>query len=65
VGIKGTGMCALAELFFHWGVRITGSDTADHFYTDEILREFKNPLQGKDSRLSNLPQDVDFGNLFG
>jgi UDP-N-acetylmuramate--alanine ligase len=39
VGIKGTGMCALAELLHGQGVRISGSDCADVFYTDAILRE--------------------------
>jgi UDP-N-acetylmuramate--alanine ligase len=37
IGIKGTGMCALSELLFHSGVKVTGADTADTFYTDEIL----------------------------
>ncbi len=37
VGIKGTGMAALVEIFFHKGAVITGSDVAEHFYTDEIL----------------------------
>ncbi|WP_223292754.1 UDP-N-acetylmuramate--L-alanine ligase [Breznakiella homolactica] len=37
VGIKGTGMCALAELLTSSGVKVTGSDRAEKFYTDEIL----------------------------
>jgi UDP-N-acetylmuramate--alanine ligase len=37
VGIKGTGMAALAELLFRQGARITGSDVADKFYTDGVL----------------------------
>jgi UDP-N-acetylmuramate--alanine ligase len=37
VGIKGTGMAALAELLFRRGGRITGSDVGDKFYTDEVL----------------------------
>ena len=39
VGIKGTGMAALVEIFFHNGAIITGSDVADRFYTDEILEK--------------------------
>lgn len=58
VGIKGTGMCALAELFNRWGARITGSDTTEHFYTDEILRELGIPYKEGFSA-SNLPPDVD------
>ncbi len=58
VGIKGTGMCALAELFFRGGARITGSDTEEHFYTDEILRELGIPYREGFSA-SNLPTEVD------
>ena len=39
VGIKGTGMAALVEIFFHNGAVITGSDVADRFYTDDILEK--------------------------
>ncbi len=37
IGIKGTGMCALSELLFHSGIAVSGSDTTETFYTDEIL----------------------------
>ncbi|MDR1626121.1 MAG: UDP-N-acetylmuramate--L-alanine ligase [Spirochaetia bacterium] len=37
VGIKGTGMAALAELLLRRGARVSGSDVADKFYTDEVL----------------------------
>jgi UDP-N-acetylmuramate--alanine ligase len=37
VGIKGTGMSALAELLHRDGVEVSGSDCADKFYTDAIL----------------------------
>jgi UDP-N-acetylmuramate--alanine ligase len=43
VGIKGTGMCALAELMFNSGVRVSGSDISEVFYTDAILRELGIP----------------------
>lgn len=38
VGIKGTGMAALAELLSSRGAVLTGSDVSEEFYTDEILR---------------------------
>lgn len=38
VGIKGTGMAALAEILSARGARITGSDTAEKFYTDALLQ---------------------------
>jgi UDP-N-acetylmuramate--alanine ligase len=43
IGIKGTGMSALAELFHKSGHDISGSDTGDVFYTDAILRELGIP----------------------
>jgi len=39
IGIKGTGMAALAELLVSQGAILTGSDVADIFYTDAILRD--------------------------
>ncbi|MBQ6029359.1 MAG: UDP-N-acetylmuramate--L-alanine ligase, partial [Treponema sp.] len=41
VGIKGTGMAALVEIFFAAGAAITGSDVSERFYTDEILESLK------------------------
>ncbi len=38
VGIKGTGMSALAEILLRLGASISGSDTEEKFYTDEILQ---------------------------
>ena len=43
VGIKGTGMCALAELMYSQGISVSGSDTREVFYTDTILKELKIP----------------------
>jgi len=43
VGIKGTGVCALAELMYKSGVKVSGSDTPEVFYTDAILKELKIP----------------------
>ena len=38
VGIKGTGMAALAEICTFRGANVTGSDVEDKFYTDEVLK---------------------------
>jgi UDP-N-acetylmuramate--alanine ligase len=43
VGIKGTGVSALAELLTAAGVSVSGSDTADVFYTDAILKSLGIP----------------------
>lgn len=39
VGVKGSGVCALAELLVASGAGVTGSDVAEPFYTDRILSE--------------------------
>jgi len=43
IGIKGTGVCALAELIHKTGVKVSGSDTPEVFYTDAILKELNIP----------------------
>ncbi|WP_238580234.1 Mur ligase domain-containing protein, partial [Treponema endosymbiont of Eucomonympha sp.] len=37
VGIKGTGMAALAEILCARGAALSGSDVVDVFYTDALL----------------------------
>ena len=44
VGIKGTGVCALAELMHNAGMKVSGSDTTEVFYTDAILKELNIPF---------------------
>jgi len=44
VGIKGTGMCALAELMHNRGITVSGSDSKEVFYTDGILKELGIPF---------------------
>ena len=43
VGIKGTGMTALAEILAARGAVLSGSDVPERFYTDEILRSLRVP----------------------
>lgn len=43
VGIKGTGVCAIAELIKNMGKKIAGSDIGETFYTDAILDELGIP----------------------
>ena len=43
VGVKGTGVCALAELLHNLGVKASGCDTAEVFYTDAILKDLGIP----------------------
>ncbi|MDR3019796.1 MAG: UDP-N-acetylmuramate--L-alanine ligase [Treponema sp.] len=59
VGIKGTGVCALAELMFNAGMKVSGSDTDEIFYTDEILKELQIPYyQGFDAAHINNTIDI-------
>jgi len=39
IGIKGTGMTALAELLNSMGARVSGADVEEVFYTDQVLQE--------------------------
>ncbi|HET6452124.1 MAG TPA: Mur ligase family protein, partial [Spirochaetia bacterium] len=58
VGIKGTGMAALAEILSARGARISGSDTAETFYTDAVLKRLRIPyVEG--FAASNLPADAE------
>jgi UDP-N-acetylmuramate--alanine ligase len=56
VGVKGTGLCALAELLIAGGALLSGSDTHEQFYTDAILQQLGIPYtEGFDS--ASLPAD--------
>ena len=58
VGIKGSGMSALAELFHNAGAVVSGSDTSEIFYTDTILKQLGIKYkEGFDK--SNLEYDYD------
>jgi UDP-N-acetylmuramate--alanine ligase len=58
IGIKGTGMCALAELLYNRGVEASGSDRNEVFYTDGILKELGIPChESFDPR--HVPADTD------
>ncbi|MEK7139289.1 MAG: Mur ligase domain-containing protein, partial [Patescibacteria group bacterium] len=41
LGIKGAGMTALAQVFKHQQKKVWGSDVADRFFTDDVLRREK------------------------
>ncbi|MDR2797433.1 MAG: UDP-N-acetylmuramate--L-alanine ligase [Treponema sp.] len=58
IGIKGTGMCALAELLHHAGFQVSGSDRPEVFYTDHILKALGIPyFESFDPR--HLPEDAE------
>lgn len=37
IGIKGSGVIAVVEILHSRGIKITGSDTGEKFFTNEIL----------------------------
>jgi UDP-N-acetylmuramate--alanine ligase len=58
IGIKGAGMTAVAQILQSRGIEITGSDTAEVFYTDAILK--KNNISVHEEFLAHhVPDDVD------
>ncbi len=58
VGIKGTGMTALAEVLCRRGVAVSGSDVPERFYTDDILSELSVSVI-EDFSAEWLPEQVD------
>jgi UDP-N-acetylmuramate--alanine ligase len=58
VGIKGTGMSALAELLRRGGVLVSGSDIGETFYTDAILKELAIPYY-ESFESAHVPPDAD------
>ena len=58
IGIKGTGMAALAEMFKKLGASVSGSDTEEKFYTDEVLTSLAIPYN-EGFRAENVPSDAD------
>ncbi|MCX6766086.1 MAG: UDP-N-acetylmuramate--L-alanine ligase [Candidatus Moranbacteria bacterium] len=58
IGIKGAGMTAVAQILKSRGIEISGSDTSEKFYTDEILKSNRIPFVEKFSA-ENVPSDND------
>ncbi|MCR5495069.1 MAG: UDP-N-acetylmuramate--L-alanine ligase [Treponema sp.] len=65
VGIKGTGMAALVEIFFRRGAVITGSDVSERFYTDEILEKLGlNALPFSENNITDEVQYVVYSSAY-
>lgn len=58
IGIKGTGMTALAEIFLSKGAIVSGSDTVEKFYTDKILDSLNIPFTEGFAE-KNIPSHVE------
>lgn len=64
IGIKGTGMAALAGICHDLGYEVSGSDLPDHFFTEEGLRKRGIPIYTFSAK--NVPEEaiVVQGNAF-
>lgn len=60
IGIKGTGMAALAELLLHQGGRVSGSDVEEEFYTDKVLQDLGIPYHKGFSADHVNPEEWDY-----
>lgn len=58
IGIKGSGVIALVEILCSRGIEIIGSDTAEKFFTDEILKRLNISYFEKFDP-QNVPADAD------
>jgi UDP-N-acetylmuramate--alanine ligase len=58
VGIKGTGVCALAELMHNLGTKAVGSDIPEVFYTDAILKDLQIPFY-ESFEAAHITDDID------
>lgn len=58
IGIKGAGMTALAQILKGRGIDVSGSDTKEVFYTDEILKNLQIHV-AEEFSAQNIPDDAD------
>lgn len=58
IGIKGSGVVAIVEILKTMGIEVTGSDTHEKFFTDEVLQKLGiKYIEG--FAIKNIPQDAD------
>lgn len=58
IGIKGAGMTALAQVFQGRGVRVSGSDVSEEFFTDQVLKKLGIPVV-EGFNVENVPKGCD------
>jgi UDP-N-acetylmuramate--alanine ligase len=58
IGIKGSGVIALVEIFHRMGIKVSGSDTAEKFFTDNILQKL-GLTYAENFSPANVPKDAD------
>ena len=65
IGIKGTGMAALACMLHDMGYTVSGSDLTRHFFTEEPLIQRNIPIYPFDTHRIEDGSMVIIGNAFG
>ncbi|HAI74567.1 MAG TPA: UDP-N-acetylmuramate--L-alanine ligase [Candidatus Moranbacteria bacterium] len=58
IGIKGSGVVAIAEILKSMGVEISGSDVSEKFFTDEVLQKL-GINYFEEFSAKNIPADAD------
>lgn len=58
IGIKGSGVVAIVEILHSMGIEISGSDTDEKFFTDEILQSL-GIKYFENFSTQNIPENVD------
>lgn len=58
IGIKGSGVVAVVEILKALGISVTGSDTGEKFFTDEVLQKLGVPYV-ENFAPENIPSEVD------
>jgi len=58
IGIKGSGVVAIAEMLTLMGIEVIGSDTEEKFFTDTILKRL-GIKYAENFSPSNIPADID------
>lgn len=58
IGIKGSGVVAVAEMLLSMGIEIIGSDTHEKFFTDQVLQKLGIKYFEEFSE-NNIPSDID------
>ncbi len=58
IGIKGVGMTGLAQILQGHGKSVSGSDTAEEFFTEDVLKKLGIPYE-EGFTAANVPQDSD------
>lgn len=58
IGIKGSGIVGVVEMLLAMGIEVTGSDTHEKFFTDQVLQKLGVKYLEKFAA-ANIPMDID------